>query len=298
MVKKGIKFSKEDLFISIIIYTLVTMALFIVMYPLYFVLIASFSDPFAVYSGSVLFYPVKFTLKGYQKIFEHAKIMLGYRNTILYTVFGTCFNLFLTIPAGYALSRKDFTGKKIIMGYFVVTMFFGGGLIPTFLVVRDLGLYNTPWVMIIMGGISIWNTIICRTFFSIRIPSELLDAASVDGCTNMRFFFKIVLPLSKAIIGVMALYYSVGHWNEYMNALIYLKDSELYTLQLILRDILIRNTILAEDLLDIGTGQPPERLEDLIRFSSIIIASLPMLIFYPFVQKYFDKGVLVGSLKG
>jgi len=270
----------------------------IVLYPLYFIIIASFSDPDAVNTGSVVFFPKGFTIAGYKRLFTDARIWIGYRNTIYYTVFGTSLNVSLTLMSGYALSRKDFIGRNIIMALFVFTMYFNGGLIPTYILVKNLGLLNTPLVMILVGAVSVWHIIITRTYFQAAIPQELLDAASIDGCSNGRFFFQIVLPLSNAIIAVLVVYFAVHHWNSFFNALIFLSERKLYPLQLILRQILIQSQMIVEDLTNIADGAIQERYAELIKYGVIIVSSVPVLILYPFVQKHFVKGVMIGSVKG
>mgnify|MGYP001405480405 CR=1 FL=1 len=267
----------------------------LVAYPLYFIIIASISDPSKVSLGEVWLIPKDITLSGYQLIFENEQIWTGYKNTIFYTVVGTFFNLLFTLPAAYALSRKDLIGRNLFMYIIVFTMFFSGGLIPTYLLVQDLGLYNTFWAMVLPTAVSAWNLIIARTFFQTNIPKELEEAAEMDGCSDMQFFIRIVLPLSKAIIAVMGLFYAVSHWNEFFNALIYLKDQERFPLQLILRDILIQTQFEGQSS-GIGAEQAAEQA-NLIRYGVIIVASVPVLILYPFIQKYFVKGVMLGAIK-
>lgn len=240
-------------------------------------------------------YPVKPTFLGYEKIFEDSRIWIGYRNTIFYTAAGTLFSLFGTLLAAYALSRRELPWKGPIMFFFIFTMFFNGGLVPTYFVIKSLGMLDTPWVMIIPFAVNIYNMIITRTFFQTSIPEELFDAAKIDGCNYTRFFITIVLPLSKAIISVMALYYAVGYWNEYFRALIYIKKKELIPLQLVLRDILISNQAFEQSTLDNSAKQ---RLADILKYALIIVSTLPVMMVYPFIQKYFTKGVMIGSIKG
>ncbi|MBQ7839701.1 MAG: carbohydrate ABC transporter permease [Lachnospiraceae bacterium] len=268
-----------------------------VLYPLYFVVIASFSDPSAVASGKVWLWPQGFTLDGYEELLRHDEIWTGYWNTILYTITGTLFGMFVNIFAAYALSRKDLVGRRFFMMMFVVTMFFNGGLIPTFLTIKDFGLYDSFWVMVIPFAVSTYNIIVARTFFENSIPEDLNDAAKIDGCGNLYYFFKIVLPLSKAILAVIGLWTAVGMWNSYFNALIYIKDSAKYPLQLILRNILITNNL----QMSFGSGEAMQialRLSNLMRYSVIIVSTLPIMCFYPFVQKYFNQGVMIGAVKG
>jgi putative aldouronate transport system permease protein len=292
-----IRDSRSDKAFQIILYIIAVIILFIVLYPLYFVVIASFSDPSAVAGGQVWLLPKGFTLDGYQELFRHNEIWIGYANTILYTVVGTLIGLIVNIFAAYALSRKDLVGRKFFNLMFIFTMFFNGGLIPTFLTIKDFNLYNTFWVMVLPFSVSVYNIIVARTFFQNSIPSDLNDAAKIDGCGNLYYFFKIVLPLSKAILAVIALWTAVGMWNSYFNALIYLKDATRYPLQLILRNILITNNL----QMSFGSGEAMQialRLSNLMRYSVIIVSTIPIMCFYPFVQKHFNQGVMIGAVKG
>ncbi len=270
--------------------------LIIILYPLYFVIIASFSDPSAVSAGQVWLLPKGLTLDGYKELFRHKEIWIGYANTIIYTLAGTVIGLVVNLFAAYALSRKDLVGRKFFNLMFIFTMFFNGGLIPTFLTIKDFHLYDTFMVMVLPFSVSIYNIIVARTFFQTNVPSELNDAASIDGCGNLYYFFKIVLPLSKAIIAVLALWTAVGMWNSYFNALIYLKDAAKYPLQLILRNILITNNL----QMSFGSGEAMQvalRLSNLMRYSVIIVSTVPIMCFYPFVQKHFNQGVMIGAVK-
>ena len=293
-----VPWNDKDRIFSIVVCTIVFFITLSIAYPLYFVVIASISNPDMVTSGQVLLVPKGISFAGYQFIFKDNRIWRGYYNTIRYTLFGTLIALILTIPSGYALSRKDLVGRGVIMKLLMFTKFFSGGLIPTYMVVNSLGLIDTPYVLMILGSFSVFNLILCRTFFANTIPTELQDAAEIDGCGVARFFFTIVLPLSKAIVAIMVLYYAVGHWNSFFNSLIYVSDNKLYPLQMIVREILIIGQDVQADIVD------PEALEELqmisrtIKYGVIIISSLPVLVMYPFVQKYFVKGVMIGSLKG
>lgn len=289
--------TKEDLMFNIIVYGFSALVLLVTIYPIYFIIIASFSDPYAVASGRVWFFPVSFTLDGYRELLRHSSIWIGYRNTILYTVIGTLIGLAVNIPAAYSLSRRDLAGRGLFMFLFVFTMFFNGGLIPTFLTVKEFNLYDNFLVMVLPFSVSVFNIIVARTFFSASIPPDLWEAARIDGCGNLRYFFAIVLPLSKAIIAVIGLWTAVGQWNSYFNALIYLKNSDLYPLQMVLRDILITNNVQSA----LGTGEAAQialRLANLLRYSVIIVSTVPIMIVYPFVQKYFNHGVMIGAVKG
>lgn len=276
------------------VYTITTILFLIVLYPLILVVSNSFSDPIYVGAGEVLLFPKGWNFEGYKAVFASREIMTGYVNTIFYTLVGTTFSLILTLPAGYALTKKKMPGRDLIMKIFMLTMFVSGGLIPTFLVMNSLGLYNTRLMMILSGGFSVYNCIICRSFF-FSLPNELEEAAEIDGCSPLGTFVRIVLPLSKALLGVMVLYYAVGRWNSYFTAMIYLVDEDKKPLALILRRILVQAQSLSgsED----GGDLAAER-EALIRYASIVVSSLPLMVIYPFLQKYFDKGVLMGSVKG
>lgn len=282
---------------NLVLYSLSAVVLVIILYPIYFVVIASFSDSAAVASGQVWLWPKGFTLDGYNELLKHKDVWIGYRNTIMYTVTGTVIGLFVNLTAAYALSRKDLVGRKFLMLLFVFTMFFNGGLIPTFLTVKQFGLYNTFLVMVLPFSVSAYNIIVARTFFQNVIPSDLWDQARIDGCGNIRYFIQIVLPLSKAIISVLGLWIAVGMWNSYFNALIYLKNSELHPLQLVLRNILITNNMQTA----LGSGEAAQvalRLANLMRYSVIVVSILPIMCVYPFIQKYFNKGVMIGAVKG
>lgn len=290
--------SKQDRIFDVFNYCILTIVLLLVLYPLYFISIASISNPDLVNTGKVLLLPKDISFIGYERILNNTRLWLSYRNTILYTVLGTSINLSLTLPAAYALSRKNLDGRNILMALLVFTMLFGGGLIPTYLLVRSLNMVNTIWAMVIPNAVGVWNVIIARTFFQTTIPDELLDAAVVDGCSNTRFFIQIVLPLSKAIIGVLALFYGVGHWNSFFNALIYLRDFKLFPLQIVLRDILVSAQLQSDMMVDAETLAEQLRTADTIKYGVIIVSTLPILMFYPFIQRYFVKGVMIGSIKG
>ena len=277
---------------------LLTLAILAIVYPLYFVVIASFSDPDAVASGQVVLWPRNVTFDGYRRIINNRTIWTGYGNTIYYTVVGTTINLMLTIPAAYALSRNDFLGRNFFMMMFAFTMFFAGGLIPLYLLVRSLGMLNTRWAMVLPNAVLVWNLIVARTFFQHSIPGELLEAARMDGCTNRRFFVSVVLPLSPALLAVMVLFYAVGHWNAFFQALVFLRTERLYPLQLVLRDILLAAQAQESMMEDARAAQEQMRIADSIRYGSIIVASAPVLVLYPFLQRYFVQGVMIGAIKG
>lgn len=284
----------DKIFYTINIIVLLILTL-IVLYPVYFIVIASFSDPDAVLAGKVVLYPMNITFEGYSKILERTDIWRGYGNTILYTALTVVLSLLVTVPAGWALSRKTLPAKKLFMIYFIIPMFFGGGLIPFYNVVSSLGLVNTIWAVVLPSILSVWNLFMTKTFFESSIPSSLIEAATIDGAGSFRIFGSIVLPLSKAIIAVMALYYAVGQWNSYFNAMIFLQDETLYPLQLVLKEILI-----ASESTTGGSGETilqQYRLANQLKYVSVIVSSVPVLCLYPFVQKYFAQGVMIGSLK-
>ncbi|WP_420488786.1 carbohydrate ABC transporter permease [Paenibacillus caui] len=286
----------SDKLLEILLYVCAAVILIVLVYPLFFIVIASFSDPSAVANGQVWFFPKGFTLDGYKELLRHDNIWIGYRNTILYTVVGTAIGLTVNISAAYALSRKDLVGRKWISLFFIFTMFFSGGLIPTFLTIQEFHLYNTFLVMVLPFSVVVFDIIVARTFFQTSIPGDLWEAAQIDGCGNLRYFVQIVLPLSKAVISVLGLWIAVGYWNSYFNALIYLKNQNLYPLQLILRNILITNQMQS----NMGSGEAAAvalRLANMMRYSVIIISTIPIMCIYPFVQKYFNQGVMIGAVK-
>ena len=302
MKTKPVKRCREDVIFDTVIFIILTLILFVVAYPLSWVIISSFSDPTAVSAGKVLLRPIGFTLKGYAEVFKNSQVMRGFFNSIVITFVGVCVNLAVTLPTAYALSRDNFSGKKPITIFYMITMFFGGGMIPTYLVVKNMQLLNTIWALVLPGCLSVYNMIVARTFFKSNISEELYEAGEIDGCTQSRFFFQIALPLSKAIIAIMVLYYGVGHWNSYFSALLYISDQDKYPLQLVLRNILITNqTALSQTATTAAARaalQEQQQLIDVMKYSLIIISSVPVLIMYPLVQKHFVKGVMIGSVKG
>lgn len=293
--------SRDDIIVDVAVLAITLLVCALVLYPLVYVLSSSFSDPSEVAAGNVILFPKGFTLEGYSYILDYDEIWTGYRNTLFYTIVGTLLNLIATLPAAYALSRRDMFGRGIFTVLFTITMFFSGGLIPTYLVYKQLNLLNTVWIMLIPGLVSMWNTVVCRTYFSNSIPYELQEASKIDGCNDFILFFRIVLPLSAPIIAVMAMYYAVGHWNSYFNAMIYLRDTSLYPLQLVLRSILLLDTTSEMIGADAEAQRELLRLQQLkesMKYGVIVISALPMLVMYPFFQKYFVKGVMVGAIKG
>jgi putative aldouronate transport system permease protein len=299
-----VKETNTDKIFKAINYVFLLLALLLVLYPLIYIISASVSNPSDVNSGEMWLFPKGFTLDGYRLIFENDQIWRGYLNTIIYTVLGTAVNLLFTLPAAYALSRKDLVGRNIFMGIFVFTMFFSGGLIPSYLLVKSLGMLDTIWAMILPNAVAVWNLIVARVFFQVTIPKELEEAAVIDGCTNLKMFVKIVLPLSTPIIAVMALFYGVGHWNGYFNALIYLSDKDLFPLQLVLREILVLQAMssdMAGGAISSSMAEAQHskaELAQIIKYGVMIVSTLPIIIVYPFLQRYFVKGVMIGSVKG
>ncbi len=296
---KAINKLKEDFWFYLINDGFLLMFLIITLYPMIFFVSSSFSSPAAIISGRVWLWPVEFTLKGYKAVFQDRNILMGYRNTIIYTVTGTLLNIVMTILAAYPLSRKDFKHRNIVMFIFSFTMLFGAGLVPNYLLITKLGLPNTRWVMIIPGALGVYEVIITRTFYKSNIPDELLEAAQLDGCTDFQFLWKVVVPLSKPITAVITLFYAVGHWNSFFSAFLYINRRELYPLQLVLRDILIKNRLDVSGMEDYSmvTGQDVD-MQELLKYSLIIVSTLPVMCMYPFVQKHFVKGVMIGAIKG
>lgn len=269
-----------------------------VLYIIVYILSASFSSPAALAAGKVVLWPVDFSVDGYKAVFNYSKVWIGYRNTIFYVIVGTAINVSMTLLCAYPMAQKDLYGGKAIMAYFTFTMIFNGGMIPTYILVKNLGIMNTVWSLLIPGAMTVYNMIIARTFIRTNIPSELRDAARIDGCDDFHFFFEVVLPLSKAIIAVLTLWYAVGHWNSYMDAFLYLRDNKLYPLQIFLKDVLVSGEFSAEDMMDPETAIALQNMKLLLKYSLIVVSVVPLFFFYPFVQKYFVKGVTIGSVKG
>lgn len=294
--------SKGDKLFDVVNISLLVLILIITIYPLFFIVIASVSDAGRVALGEVWLWPVGFNLDAYVNVFQETSIWTGYLNTIIYTVLGTVINLAVTIPCAYALAKKRLIGRNIIMGIMLFTMYFSGGMVPTYLLIKQLGMLDTVWSLVIPGALSVYNLIITRTFFASSIPEELYEAATIDGCSEFRMFFTIALPLAAAIIAVMTLYYGVAHWNNYFNALIYVSTPRKFPLQLVLRNILILNQNI--NTTQSMTAEQAEymakkaQLAEAMKYAVIFIASFPVLCAYPFVQKYFVKGVMIGAVKG
>jgi multiple sugar transport system permease protein/putative aldouronate transport system permease protein len=289
---------KGDLAFDFITYVFLTLSLIIVAYPLIYVVSASFSSVKAVVSGRVWLLPVDISLSAYEAVFKNNSIVTGYMNSIIYAVLGTAVNLILTMLAAYPLSRRNFFGRGVFMAIFVFTMIFSGGLIPTYLVVSKMGMINSWWAMILPGAMSVWNVILARTYLQSTIPEELYEAAGLDGCSIYRMLWNIVVPLSGPIMAVIALYCAVGSWNSYFDALIYLSKKEFFPLQIVLRNILIVNQIDASMVADVKEIARKQGMVNILKYAVIVVSSLPLIAFYPFIQKYFVKGIMIGSLKG
>lgn len=299
MVKnKKIKQLKSDRFFDLVNSIFLGFCVLLVSYPLIYILSASISDHRAVVSGKVWFFPVGFDLNAYRAVFSNKMILVGYANSIFYMVIGTALSVFLTILAAFPLSRKEFYGRNIFMGIFLFTMLFSGGLIPTYLVIQKLGIIDSRLAMVLPNAMGIWNVIVTRTYLKSTISDELYEAAQLEGCSDIRFLFAFVIPLSGPIIAVMSLYYAVWIWNSYFDALIYLKSRELFPLQIVLRNILILNQTDGGMIKDISVMARKQGLADVLKYALIVVSSAPLLIIYPFVQKHFVKGIMIGSVKG
>ena len=303
--KRRMKLSVGERIFNTVNFLFLTTMFIITLYPLIYVVSASISNPTAVASGKMILWPIEPTLDGYNFVFKYKEIWTGYGNTIFYTVVGTLLNLLVTLPAAYALARKDMAGRGFIMTMFIVTMYFGGGLIPGYLNMNSFGLVNTRAVMLIGGLVNTYNLIVARTFFANSIPWELQEAAYLDGASTFKLFMKVVLPLSAPIIVVMTLYYGIAHWNQYFSALVYLRDRDLFPLQIILREILTQSQLSADALNEGGYTAAEiaemQRMSDTanrMKYCVIVLSAAPMLAIYPWLQKYFAKGVMVGSVKG
>lgn len=295
IIKKGRphKTVGDKVFDAIVILVLLLVTV-VILLPFLHIISGSFSNPMSLLKGEVVFLPKNFTLDMYEKVFKSQDIWTGYLNTIIYTVLGTFISVFLSCCAAYPLSRKDFFGKNVFMGIFAFTMFFSGGMIPTYLIVKDLNMLNTVWAIVLPSAISTYNMIIMRTFFSTTIPDEMVESASMDGYNDLQIFAKIVLPLSMPIIAVMVLFYGVGHWNSWFSALLYLRDRSYYPLQMVLREILIRS-----DVANMVSGTADaEVIGDGLKYATMVVATIPIMCLYPFLQKYFVQGVMIGAIKG
>lgn len=297
------KKKNSDKIFDIIVHVIVILVLIVVLYPLIYIVSASISSPIAVNSGKMLLLPKDITWEGYKIIFRNKDVWNGYLNTIIYTLVGTLVNLLFTIPAGYALARRELPGRNFFMKFILVTMFISGGLIPSYLLITGLGLKNSMWALILPGAVSVYNLIVVRTYFQTNIPEELIESAVIDGASFFRIFFEIVLPLSKPILAVMALFYGIGHWNQYFGALLYIDDRSKYPLQMILREILVIQDMSSNPNMSMSGEMAKflysqQQLAQVIKYGVMIVSTLPIIIIYPFLQKYFVKGVMIGSVKG
>ena len=297
--KKKVRSSWDDKIFDIVVYVWLTIALLLVIYPLVYVIASSFSSPRAVLSGSVVLWPVEPGFQAYMAVFNNRQIMLGFRNSLFYTLAGTLLNVMMGMLAAFPLSRKKLFGRKVINLFFIFTMFFSGGLIPYFLLVKDtLYLYDTPWALILPGMMSVWYVILMRTYIQSSIPEELIESAEIDGCKVFGILLRIVVPLSKPIMAVVALYCAVGIWSSYFEAFIFIRRDSLQPLQVVLRNILILNNFTPDMLGDVREIAQRQGMRTLLRYSIIVVSSAPLLLAYPFVQKYFVKGIMLGSIKG
>ena len=296
--KRKVKISTGDQMFYLISGLILTAIFLLILYPCIFVVSASFSSGTAVQSGKVILWPVDISFVGYDTVFHNVNIWKGFINSLFYTFAGTIINVTLTMLAAYPLSRKDLVGRDKLMLFFTFTMFFNGGIITNYILVSKLGLIDTRWSMLLPGAMSIYNMIIARTFLQNSIPNELLEAAELDGCTDIQYLFQVVLPLSKAVLAVLVLFYGVAHWNTYFNAMIYLRNRELFSLSLFLKEILISGQIDPSTVSDPELAEKVSQLAGVIKYSLIVVSMVPVMIVYPFVQKYFVKGVTIGAVKG
>ena len=298
MAKNKIKAPFSDKVFKTVIYVLVAFFTVIILFPLLNVLATSFSSYSAVISGKVWIWPSEFQLETYKAVFQSKSIFIGYRNTLIYTLIGTAINMFVTLCAAYPLSFSDLRGRGVISGIFAFTMLFSGGMIPAYMVVNKLGMIDTVWAMLLPGALSVWNMVIMRTFFQSSIPRELYDAALIDGASDIRYLISVVVPLSGSIIAVIALYYAVGHWNNYFNGMLYLNSKSKYPLQIFLREILLLGSMDSEIAGSMDYDLYAQGASELIKYAVIIVSTMPMMIIYVFIQKYFVKGVMIGAVKG
>lgn len=298
MKKRHIIETKSDRVFDVVNNIFALLFLLVVMYPLIIIVSSSFSDAYALMAGKVWFLPVDFTFDGYRAILRHKTIGLGMYNSAVYTVVGTVINMAITILAAYPLSRKDFALQTVFSWIFAFTMWFSGGLIPTYMLVKNMGMFNTIWAMVLPTAMSVWNMIILRTYFQSNIAGELLESAKLDGCDDFRYLWSIALPLAKPSLAVIALYYMVGNWNVFMNAYLYLQDASKHPIQVVMRQILLQNSMNSEIPKDALADSKAQLMSELLKYTTVIVGSLPMILVYPFVQKYFVKGIMIGSVKG
>lgn len=292
-----IKDAKSDVAFDILNHIFMVIVLFVSAYPLLIIVSSSFSDPYALMSGKVWLFPVKFTLEGYKAVLHHDAIWLGFYNSLLYMILGTVMSVAISVLMAYPLSRNDFTMKNPLSLLFAFTMWFSGGLIPTYIFVKNLGLYDTRWAMWLPGMLNVWNAIIVRTYFATNVGGEILESAKIDGCSDFRYLLSIAIPLAKPTIAVIALYYAVGYWNAYMTPLLYIKSESLQPIQIFLREILLQGQV--DEISPSATAEVNAQvMNELLKYTVVVVASIPMIVIYPFVQKFFVKGIMVGSVKG
>lgn len=296
--KRFQRYSTEDKIFYTVISLLLTGFLILVLYPCIFVVAASFSSGTAVQSGKVFLWPVDFGLQGYKTVFQTKEVLIGFRNSLFYTVVGTGINIVVTMICSYVLARRDLPGQRGLMLFFVFTMFFSGGMIPSYLLIQKLHMMNTIWSLLLPGGLGVYYMIVARTFIQANIPDELLEAAQIDGCSDFQYFIRVVLPLSKAVIAVLVLFYGVRHWNSYFNAMVYLNNKDLFPLTLFLREILMMEKIDTSTITDPELQAQIAQSAGVIKYALIVVSMIPVLLIYPFIQKYFVKGVMIGSVKG
>lgn len=287
----------SDHITMVVVYAFTFLMALCVLVPLIFVVAASFSSPDALLSAKVFLWPVDFTLRGYKMVIEHEMLPTGFKNTLIYAGLGTSINIIMTVLAAYPLSRKDLKIRNAVMMLFAFTMLFNGGMIPTYLLVKSLGLIDTIWAMVLPNALAVWNLIITRTYFQTTIPDEMLESANIDGCDDFKFLLKMVIPLSVPILAVNVLLYAVGHWNSYFNAMLYLNDNTLYPLQLVLRDILIQDDTAGMSM-DVTKQLEKQQTRYLLQYSTIVVGTVPVMLLYPLIQRYFVTGIMVGAVKG
>ncbi len=290
--------STGDRVFTIVIYVLLSIILVIILYPLIFVVSASFSDPQAVISGEVVLFPVRPTLRGYEAVFKNRKILIGFANSIFYLIVGTIINLVMTMLCAYPLSRKEFKARNKIALFFVFTMYFSGGMVPSYLLINSLNMLNTRWAMLIPMAMSTYNMIICRTYIINSIPDEMYEAAQLDGCSPFAYMIKVVVPLCKPILAVLALYYGVSRWNDYFTPMLYLYDESLQPLTIVMREILIMGKVDMTQVTDASAVAKLQGMSDLLKYSTIVVSTLPVMLLYPLIQKHLVRGVMIGAVKG
>ncbi len=292
------RMNNSDKIFYAIVAIVISFLTIIVLYPILYVISASFSSSTAVVEGRVWIWPVEFSVEAYKAVFKYKDLWIGYRNTIFYTAIGTILNVSMAMICAYPMARKDLWGRNVLSFFFAFTMLFGGGMIPGYVLIKSLGMLNSPTALIIPGAMSVYNMIVARNFIEGNIPGELLESCKIDGCNDFQFFFRMVLPLSKAIIAVLAVWHAVGHWNSYFSAFLYITDKDLYPLQIFLKEILAQGQIDSEVVADLSDALQLQNMKQLLKYAVIVVSTVPLFAFYPLVQKHFVKGVTIGSVKG